>query len=65
MCSSLRQVSIHSLRQWDEELYDHHGDPHEWHNLASDSRSDQIKEQLRAWLPEHDAKPLKQRKPNL
>ena len=49
----------------DEELYDHQVDPHEWHNLASDSRSDQIKEQLRAWLPEHDAKPLKQRKPNL
>jgi len=49
----------------DEELYDHHVDPHEWHNLAADSWSDPIKEQLRAWLPKHDAKPLKQRKPDL
>jgi arylsulfatase A-like enzyme len=38
-----------------EELYDHDNDPHEWTNLAGDSRFNIIKKQLAKWLPKSDA----------
>lgn len=38
-----------------EELYDHRSDPHEWTNLATDSRFSEVKNTLRAWLPKSDA----------
>jgi arylsulfatase A-like enzyme len=54
----------HSLRseQWryiryrdgSEELYDHDGDPLERANLAGDAQFDEIKAQLKRWLPESD-----------
>lgn len=44
-----------------EELYDHSKDPHEWHNLAEDPTLQTIKDSLRKWLPQSDAKPLKTR----
>jgi len=41
-----------------EELYDHRTDPHEWHNLAGDSRYQQVRQRLVKWLPKSAAKPL-------
>ncbi len=35
-----------------EELYDHEDDPHEWRNLAADSRYDRVKNELAAFLPD-------------
>ncbi|MHC4629725.1 MAG: sulfatase/phosphatase domain-containing protein, partial [Planctomycetota bacterium] len=40
-----------------EELYDCDSDPHEWTNLAGDSRFDLIKQKLAKWLPKSDAPP--------
>ena len=37
-----------------EELYDHHTDPHEWHNLASQPGTKAVREEHRAWLPRVD-----------
>ena len=42
-------------RNGDEELYDHKNDPYEWTNLANDSRLDEVKKRLRAFLPKEDA----------
>jgi len=42
-------------RNGEEELYDHLGDEHEWHNLASDPRYDAIKLSLAKHLPDFDA----------
>jgi arylsulfatase A-like enzyme len=38
-----------------EELYDYDKDPHEWTNLAGDSRFNIIKKELAKWLPKSDA----------
>jgi arylsulfatase A-like enzyme len=38
-----------------EELYDHEADPHEWTNLASDPRREELKRDLARWLPSQDA----------
>jgi choline-sulfatase len=40
-----------------EELYDHRDDPHEWKNLANDSRLVDVKREHARWLPAHEAKP--------
>jgi choline-sulfatase len=40
-----------------EELYDHRDDPHEWKNVANDSRVADVKGEHSRWLPAHDAKP--------
>jgi len=40
-----------------EELYDCRTDPHEWTNLAGDSRFDLIKQELAKWLPKSNAPP--------
>jgi arylsulfatase A-like enzyme len=40
-----------------EELYDHVADPNEWHNKAADPDFADIKRQLAAWLPRHEALP--------
>jgi arylsulfatase A-like enzyme len=42
-------------RNGDEELYDHHRDPHEWTNLAGDPAWAGVKSGLRMWLPTDDA----------
>jgi arylsulfatase A-like enzyme len=34
-----------------EELYDHDSDPHEWTNLANDTRHASVKTELARWLP--------------
>ena len=41
-----------------EELYDHHTDPEEWHNLAADPVHAQTKAGLARHIPQHSA-PLK------
>ena len=38
-----------------EELYDHDNDPHEWTNLAAESRLDEVKRDLARRLPERNA----------
>ncbi len=48
----------------DEELYDHHRDPHEWKNLALDSGFEDIKAALSKWLPQANAFPLRRNKPH-
>jgi len=40
-----------------EELYDLPADPHEWTNLASNSRCAARKRELAAWLPQTNAPP--------
>ena len=40
-----------------EELYDCDNDPHEWTNLAEDSKLDSLKKKLAKWLPKSDAPP--------
>ena len=40
-----------------EELYDHRDDPHEWKNLANDSRLLEVKREHARWLPAHEATP--------
>lgn len=37
-----------------EELYDMTKDPHEWHNLASQAASAEIKDRLAKWLPKRN-----------
>ena len=37
-----------------EELYDHRDDPHEFLNLAHDSRLEDVKREHFRWLPAHD-----------
>lgn len=39
----------------DTELYDMRADPNEWHNLASDTQFTTIIDELKAFLPKHDA----------
>ncbi len=38
-----------------EELYDHDSDPHEWTNLAKQTRFAGVKEELAKWLPKENA----------
>lgn len=38
-----------------EELYDHEVDPHEWTNLASDERMEEVLVEHRRWLPKTEA----------
>jgi arylsulfatase A-like enzyme len=38
-----------------EELYDHHSDPNEYHNLAAEAKYAPLKQELAKWLPEHPA----------
>ncbi len=40
-----------------EELYDHANDPNEWSNLADDIGREEVKAQLRRWLPTKSAAP--------
>lgn len=47
----------------DEELYDHDNDPHEWANLALNSRYDDVKKELSKWLPKNNASTLIKKKP--
>jgi hypothetical protein len=35
-----------------EELYDHNVDTYEWHNLAGNSRYDDVRRELAAWVPD-------------
>jgi arylsulfatase A-like enzyme len=42
----------------DEELYDLHADPREWHNVAGDPAQDGIKRRLAQWLPARNAVPV-------
>lgn len=44
-----------------EELYDHNADPHEWNNLAGESRYQNVMKRHRKWLPAQEVKPV----PNL
>ena len=41
-------------RDGSEELYDHQNDPHEWNNLAEDTRWKEIKQRHREFLPEQE-----------
>jgi arylsulfatase A-like enzyme len=41
-----------------EELYDHRNDPHEWTNLAPDSRHAATLREHARWLPKTDAPPV-------
>lgn len=45
-------------RNGEEELYDHHADPYEWQNLASDPQFDSVKSGFSQWIPTHDAPDL-------
>jgi arylsulfatase A-like enzyme len=38
-----------------EELYDHHADPQEWHNLAGRSEYATVKQNLARWVPRENA----------
>jgi choline-sulfatase len=57
---SIRSVRWRYIRYADgtEELYDHRDDPHEWQNVASDSRLSDVKREHSRWLPGHEAKPV-------
>jgi arylsulfatase A-like enzyme len=59
-CHSLRDERFRYTRYRDgsEELYDHRYDPHEWTNLADDSRFASVKERLKAHLPRIHADPI-------
>jgi arylsulfatase A-like enzyme len=46
-----------------EELYSHKLDPHEWHNLATDPKYAEKKQQLARLLPQTDAPPAPTAKP--
>jgi arylsulfatase A-like enzyme len=54
---AVRDVRYRYIRYADgsEELYDHHSDPHEWHNLAGDAAYAPIKQRLAAHLPQKNA----------
>ncbi len=41
-----------------EELYDHRSDPYEWHNLAGDTRCEQVRQHLAKRLPSSAAEAL-------
>ena len=40
-----------------EELYDHHNDRWEWHNLADDPEYAEVKQEMRKGLPAHHEPP--------
>lgn len=42
-----------------EELYDLQTDPHEWHNLAGQTRYTELKRELARWLPRKDVPPMR------
>jgi arylsulfatase A-like enzyme len=44
-------------RDGEEELYDMNEDPHEWNNLAYNSKYGRVKKLMRKWLPEEDRLP--------
>ncbi|MCG8697462.1 MAG: sulfatase [Bacteroidales bacterium] len=46
-----------------EELYDHRVDPMEWTNLADLPENDSIKNELKKWLPEVNAKEIEKKDP--
>ncbi|MBI3208331.1 MAG: sulfatase [Candidatus Solibacter usitatus] len=54
---SVRSDRFRYIRYSDggEELYDHHDDDLEWHNLASDPRYAVVKRDLARWLPQTNA----------
>lgn len=54
---SIRSEHFRYIRYNDgsEELYDHRVDPHEWTNLAGDSKYEKIIAEHRKWLPKHHA----------
>jgi Arylsulfatase A and related enzymes len=56
-CHSVRDDRFRYTRYRDgtEELYDHEQDPHEWNNLAGDSRFAAVKAHLATFLPERSA----------
>ncbi len=45
-----------------EELYDHHTDPNEWHNLAGGPEHREVKARLASWLPKEDAPAARKRR---
>lgn len=45
-----------------EELYDHNADPHEWTNLAKETRFAEVKKDLSKWLPTQNAPDLGRKK---
>jgi len=46
-----------------EELYDHQSDPHEWDNIAADTRWDEVIKEHRKWLPLKEAKQVADLRP--
>jgi len=59
-CHSLKDERFRYTRYRDgsEELYDHLHDPHEWTNLATDTRFASVKKRLAAFLPTINADPM-------
>ncbi len=45
-----------------EELYDHESDPHEWKNLAGDTKHEAVKAKLAGHLPQVNVKGIKSRR---
>ena len=62
---SLRSERWRYIRYADggEELYDHRNDPNEWENLASIPHYKAIKEELAAWLPQHNEPDVRSKPP--
>ena len=48
----------------EEELYDHHSDPHEWRNIAGDQSLAGVKQRLAGQLPGFNAEPIKGKRKN-
>ena len=44
-------------RDGSEELYDHRDDPFEWRNVAADPAREDVKRELRRWVPAESAEP--------
>ena len=62
---SLRATRWHYIRYADgsEELYDHQSDPHEWRNLAGETKHAKVIAELRGRLPKHNAKAVLAKNP--
>jgi arylsulfatase A-like enzyme len=60
---SLRTERWRYIRYSDgtEELYDHHKDTMEWHNLAGDAEYADVKKQLARWLPKKNVPEITRR----
>ncbi|MEE3220337.1 MAG: sulfatase/phosphatase domain-containing protein, partial [Planctomycetota bacterium] len=54
---AIRTREFHYIHYSDggEELYDVSNDPHQWKNLAEDSKYGAAKEELKKWLPKTNA----------